>query len=116
MSVNRDKSNSGPSWTISFGTFKYGGRLWIEEESSSSSELVPPPTPLESGEAALGKHHSTKGKWLKFDGNRLHAVEAVKDKGIRYSLTLLFVPKYLYHLTDGHWQELQSHGFNTARF
>eukprot|EP00971_Amphidinium_carterae_P004267 85199-Amphidinium_carterae.1 len=45
----------------------------------------------------------------------LHAVEAVKDKGIRYSLTPLFVPKYLNHLTDGHWQELQSHGFNTTR-
>eukprot|EP00971_Amphidinium_carterae_P212870 4224896-Amphidinium_carterae.1 len=28
MSVHRDKSNSGPSWTISFGSFKRGGRLW----------------------------------------------------------------------------------------
>eukprot|EP00971_Amphidinium_carterae_P228051 4523384-Amphidinium_carterae.2 len=112
MSVHRDKSNSGPSWTICFGTFKYGGRLWIEEESSGSSELVPPPSPIENGEKAKGRYHSTKGEWLKFDGNSLHAVEAVKDKGTRYSLTL-FVPKYLNHLTEGHWQELQSHSFDT---
>eukprot|EP00971_Amphidinium_carterae_P068855 1363228-Amphidinium_carterae.4 len=46
MSVHRDKSNSGPSWTIRFGTFRYGGRLWIKEESSASSELVPPPSPV----------------------------------------------------------------------
>eukprot|EP00971_Amphidinium_carterae_P350323 6491488-Amphidinium_carterae.2 len=89
----------------------YGGRLWIEEESTGSSELVPPPTPIENGEKAKGRYHSTKGKWLKSDGNSLHAVEVVKDKGTRYSLTL-FVPKYLNHLTEGHWQELQSHGFD----
>eukprot|EP00971_Amphidinium_carterae_P287085 5698936-Amphidinium_carterae.2 len=57
----------------------------------------------------MGRYHSTKGKWLKFDGNQLHAVEAVKDNLTRYSLTL-FVPKYLNHLTDRHWQDLQSHG------
>eukprot|EP00971_Amphidinium_carterae_P350281 6491467-Amphidinium_carterae.2 len=62
----------------------------------------------------MGKYHSTKGIWLKFDGNRLHAVEAVKDKGMRYSLTL-FVPKYLNHLTDSHWQDLQPHGFSASR-
>eukprot|EP00971_Amphidinium_carterae_P063816 1263194-Amphidinium_carterae.1 len=55
LSSDRDKSNSGPSWTISFGTFKYGlyyyyygGRLWVDEETLGSSELVPPPTPLET--------------------------------------------------------------------
>eukprot|EP00971_Amphidinium_carterae_P290370 5765269-Amphidinium_carterae.1 len=39
-------------------------RLWIEEESVGSSGLVPPPTPLESGEKAQGRYHSTEGKWL----------------------------------------------------
>eukprot|EP00971_Amphidinium_carterae_P061269 1213020-Amphidinium_carterae.1 len=58
--------------------------------------------------------YERRGKWLKFDGNRLHAVEAVKDKGMRYSLRL-FAPKYLNHLTDSHWQDLQSHGFSTSR-
>eukprot|EP00971_Amphidinium_carterae_P117185 2321171-Amphidinium_carterae.1 len=62
----------------------------------------------------MGRYYPTKGKWLKFDGNQLHAVEEVKDGLVRYSVTL-FVPKYLNHLTDVHWQELQSHGFNTSR-
>eukprot|EP00971_Amphidinium_carterae_P346684 6488290-Amphidinium_carterae.1 len=62
----------------------------------------------------MGRYYNTKGKWLKFDGNKLHAVEAVKDNLVRYSLTL-FVPKCLNHLTDSHWQDLQSHGFSTSR-
>eukprot|EP00971_Amphidinium_carterae_P273009 5418627-Amphidinium_carterae.1 len=48
MSVHRDKSNSGPSWTISFGSFKRGGRLWIEDGNPGSSGLVVPPTPIEN--------------------------------------------------------------------
>eukprot|EP00971_Amphidinium_carterae_P080839 1599189-Amphidinium_carterae.1 len=62
-----------------FGTFKRGGRLWVEEENPGSSELVVPPSPIENGENAMGRDYTAKGKWLKFDGNRLHAVEAVKD-------------------------------------
>eukprot|EP00971_Amphidinium_carterae_P174363 3456491-Amphidinium_carterae.1 len=62
----------------------------------------------------MGRYYPTKGKWLKFDGNQLHAAEEVKDNLVRYSVTL-FVPKYLNHPTEGHWHELQSHGFNTSR-
>eukprot|EP00971_Amphidinium_carterae_P216063 4288676-Amphidinium_carterae.1 len=35
----------------------------------------------------MGRYYLTKGKWLKFDGNQLHAVEEVKDSLARYSMS-----------------------------
>ena len=85
LPMHTDRSNYGNSWTISFGDYSGGGRLWIE---SPTGTRVPPCCNHEWEKKFRGEFVDTNMCWTKFDARIFHAVEPVKS-GRRMSLTCL---------------------------
>ena len=87
LPIHTDRSNFGTSWTISFGDYQGGGRLWVETPTGTK----PPPAHQQEWENRLrGEFVDTYLSWTKFDARTFHSVEPVKS-GRRMSLTL-FTP------------------------
>ena len=106
LPMHTDRSNYGSSWTISFGDYSGGGRLWIE---SPTGTRAPPCCNHEWEKKFRGEFVDTNMCWTKFDARIFHAVEPVKS-GRRMSLTL-FTPTGWEKIPDPIMSDILDHGF-----
>ena len=111
LPIHTDRSNFGTSWTISFGDYRGGGRLWVETPTGTK----PPPAHQQEWENRLrGEFVDTYLSWTKFDARTFHSVEPVKS-GRRMSLTL-FTPAQWDKIPDPIMSDLIDHGFYPPTF
>lgn len=107
-----DRNNLGASAIIAFGSYR-GGDLWVHDENGDVPHLLADNLRLErckykKGETYMGRKTNIKGRWLEFDGNRLHFTTPFH--GTRYSLVYFTLDRYA-EVSEPIRKELHGLGF-----